>query len=91
MEEKKLAILNTGKMAEIAFTHFSGIINKKKEIILAEIKSKARNSEHDVIQYACAISSINALDDLESLMKKQIDNGRQIEKEILDNGRKQPL
>ena len=84
--DKQLNLIKNAQLAELAFTHLLPIIQLQKESILTKIKVLARNSTHDVVQYVGSLSAINALEDIENEIKKQIKAAQRIEQEHIKNG-----
>lgn len=83
MDEKKLTLIQNANMASIANAHLSKIIEAQKAAVFSKLKARCRNSQHDVVEYASLISAINALDDIQGELRKQINAAQQIEKEMM--------
>lgn len=76
--------MNDARMAGLAYQHFKSALDDEKKKILSTIKNLARQSDHDVVQYAGALIAINSLDDIQTKFEKQIHMGEHIEKELVD-------
>jgi hypothetical protein len=71
-------------MAVIAYDFFNGVIETKKNTLYQSLKSLARDSRHDVTNYASIVSAINALEDLQKDLQNKIKNARSVEGEMIN-------
>lgn len=84
----KIQILNDSRMARIVYEQFSQYIQKKRADLLARVLAETRAGPVDPQIYAKFLGGIDALDDLDSIIKKNVLKGEKIERELLDASRK---
>lgn len=85
MEENKLVLIRNANMASIANEHLSKIIENQRNSIFTKLKNRCRQSQHDVVEYASLIAAINALDDIQQELRRQINAASHIERELLND------
>jgi uncharacterized phage-associated protein len=84
----KIQLLNDSRMARIVYEQFSQYIQKKRAELLARVLAETRAGPVDPQIYAKFLGGIDALDDLDSVIKKSVLKGEKIERELLDAARK---
>jgi hypothetical protein len=84
----KIQILNDSRMARIVYEQFSQYIQKKRADLLARVLAETRAGPVDPQIYAKFLGGIDALDDLDSIIRKSVLKGERVEKELLDATRK---
>lgn len=79
MSDKDMTSVSNGKMAQLAYTYFKEELDKEKDSILNKLKQMAKDSKHDLTEYAGGIIAINHFDSLESRLVKVIKSGNKTE------------
>jgi|GEM_PF-4798946 len=80
----KIELLNDSRMARIVFESFKGVIDKQKADLLSRLLSETKTGPLDPQIYAKFLGGISALEELESVVKRQINKGEKTERELLD-------
>lgn len=80
MDERRSKIANDSRLASIALEKFREELNAERELIFKKLKTAARLKEHDLVTYASGLVAINALDDLENRLIKQVHAGHNLDK-----------
>lgn len=80
----KISILNDSRIARIAYDSFKSIIEKQKNDLLARLLAETKMGPLDPQIYAKFLGGISAIEELESIIKRQILKGEKIERELLD-------
>lgn len=83
----KVAILNNSRMARLAYETLKDFSEASKKRLLARLLAETKVGPLDPQTYAKYLGGIEAIEDLESILKKEILKGEKIETEIL-NGKK---
>lgn len=84
--EKKLQIVNDGKMSQIAYSYFSESVKNRQKFLLDEIK-QAYRSRHCTNDFMLSrIAAITEYDDLLKTLEKQIRNARVEHNDIVSRG-----
>jgi hypothetical protein len=83
-----IQLLNDSRMARIVYEQFSKYIQKKRTELLNRILSETRAGPVDPQIYAKFLGGIDALDDLDSVIRKDVLKGEKAERELLDAARK---
>jgi hypothetical protein len=86
----KIAILNDSRMARIVFDAFKQVIEKQKSDLLARLLAETKAGPVDPQTYAKFLGGISALEELESVIKRQVFKGEKIERELLDAATRNP-
>ena len=86
----KIAILNDSRMARIVFDAFKQVIEKQKSDLLARLLAETKAGPVDPQTYAKFLGGISALEELETVVKRQVIKGEKIEKELLDAATRNP-
>ncbi len=83
----KIQILNDSRMARLVYDSFRDVIEKQKKDLLGRLLSETKTGPLDPQVYAKYLGGISALDEFESVVRKQIFKGEKIERELLDAAR----
>ena len=83
----KIQVLNDSRMARIVYEQFSKYVQKKRADLLARILSETRAGPVDPQIYAKFLGGIDALDDLDAVIRKDVLKGERVERELLDADR----
>ena len=75
ISEKQLEKIHDGKMAGIAFDHFSHYLDAKKQELINDLvmQYKAGNFEH--VKYTGNIAAYSAINDIQHSLRKKIKSG----------------
>jgi hypothetical protein len=79
----KISILNNSRLARIAYDAVREFLEDSKKKLLVRLLSESKTGPLDPQVYAKYIGGIQALEDLETLMKKEILKGEKVETELL--------
>jgi len=85
MSDEKINTVANARMAQLAYSFFKEELDKEQNLILNSLKRMARDSKHDLNEYAGGLIAMNRLEDLEKRLLKQITVGEKIEKDM-NNG-----
>lgn len=80
----KIAVLNSSRMARATYGATKEILDKHRKDLLARLLAQTKVGPVDPQVYAKFLGGISALDELESVIRKEIMKGESIEKELLD-------
>ena len=82
IDEQKLKIINKSSMADVAYGYFSSFIEEEKNNVMNNmLNSYDANAQMD---YKCYVAEFSRLTKLNNRIKKYINNGRKLEKEIYE-------
>lgn len=81
-QEKKLELLNDGRMASLAAEHFLAITAKLKLNKMSELSQNFRTGKVDQATLLCSVAGYCALEDLENKIKGMISKGEKISQEL---------
>lgn len=80
--DKKLRLLNDGKIASLAAEHIGPLIHEMKVQKMLVLSQAFRNGKIDQATLVAGIAGFCALEDLEILMKHRIQKGQQASHEL---------
>lgn len=76
ISEKKLSVINNGRMSEVAWSHFHEHIEHEKQTLLRKLLLVYRSSSYDLPSISGLLGAYASLEDLEAKLKKSILAGR---------------
>jgi hypothetical protein len=82
MDDKKLQILNDGKMAMLAYQHMNAIISDMKAKKVAELCMNFRSGKIDQATLASGVAGFCSLEELEMEIKRRIFKGERASQEL---------
>lgn len=85
----KLQILNDSRMARIVFESCEQYVSKHRTDLLSRLLALTKTGPVDPQVYAKFLGGIEALNELESVIRKSILKGEKVERELLDAARNQ--
>lgn len=71
-------------MAEIAFGHFQGFLQRRREVLLQRIKSNFKVGKTDAVTLSSGLAALFELDDLEAEIKASITRANKVSKELYE-------
>lgn len=80
----RISILNNSRMARMAYDVIQEYLDSSKKRLLTRLLAEMKNGPLDPQIYSKHLGGIQALDDLESLIKKEILKGEKTEMELLN-------
>jgi len=83
----KIQVLNDSRMARLVYDSFKSILDKQRGDLLNRLLSETKVGPVDPQTYAKYLGGISALDEFDSVVRKQIFKGEKIERELLDAAR----
>ena len=86
LTEKKLKVINNGRMAELAWEHFHQYLEQEKLTLLKKLLLVYRSSAYDLPSIAGLIGAYASLEDLELKLRKTILQGRKDYEGVLKDG-----
>lgn len=84
----KLQLLNDSRMARIVYDQFGQYMNKHRSDLLTRLLAMTKTGPVDPQIYAKFLGGIEALDELDSIIRKSVLKGEKVERELLDAARK---
>lgn len=84
----KLQLLNDSRMARLVFDQLGEYLKKQRADLLSRLIAATKTGPLDPQIYAKHLGGIEALEELEFILKKTILKGEKIERELLDADRK---
>ena len=85
----KIRVLNDSRMARIVYDSFGQYLKNHKSSLLSRLLAATKTGPVDPQIYAKFLGGIEALDELDSIIKKNVLKGEKVEKELLDAARNQ--
>lgn len=86
----RISILNNSRMARMAYDVIREYLEDSRKKILTRLLAEMKNGALDPQIYSKHLGGIQALDDLETLLRKEVLKGEKTEMEILnESARKQ--
>ena len=85
----KIHLLNDSRMARIVYDSFGKYIAKHRADLLSRLLAMTKTGPVDPQVYAKFLGGIEALDELDSVIRKSVLKGEKVERELLDAARKQ--
>lgn len=83
----KIQVLNDSRMARLVYDSFKSILDKQRSDLLNRLLSETKVGPIDPQIYAKYLGGISALDEFDSVVRKQVFKGEKIERELLDAAR----
>lgn len=85
----KIQILNDSRMARIVYDHFDQYTKKLRSDLLSRLLALTKTGPIDPQVYAKFLGGIEALDELDSTIRKNVLKGEKVERELLHAAREQ--
>ena len=82
LTEKKLAEINTGRMAGILEGHLEPILAELEAAAIAQIKNQYRQGDFDQVKMLVGVGQLATIDDMRAKIKAQINSGIAANKEL---------
>jgi hypothetical protein len=82
--DRRLNIVSTGKMAEIAWQHFGEDLEAQRDAVLQTLKNQHRLGKNDLGALAGGVAALCALDDLKERILKKVKRSIELNKETLN-------
>lgn len=82
--EKKIQIVNEGRMADLMFNQAKSFIESQKKLALNNLLGNFRAGKQDVVTLSSGIAAICALEDLESAIVKTIKRGNDASHKLME-------
>lgn len=82
--DRRLNIVSTGKMAEIAWQHFGDDLKTQRDTVINQLKNAYRSGKNDIGALAGGVAALCALDDLEDRILKKVKRSIELNKENLN-------
>lgn len=79
----QIEVLNNSRMARIAFDAVKSFLDEQKKRILQRLLSETKTGPLDPQVYAKHLGGISALEELESILRKEVLKGEKTEQELL--------
>lgn len=83
----KISVLNDSRVARIAYEAVRGMLEKTKKDLLARLMAELKLGPVDPQVYAKHLGGIAAIEEIDSIFRKEILKGEKIERELLDADR----
>lgn len=83
----KISVLNDSRLARIGYEFTRALLERGKKDLLARLLSETKTGPLDPQVYAKYLGGISALDEIDSLFRKEILKGEKVERELLDASR----
>jgi hypothetical protein len=81
-QDKKLAVLNDGRIAALAADHFGALIHELKMRRMNEMSQNFRMNKIEQATLVACVAGICALEDLENEIKRKILRGEKVSNDL---------